>query len=307
MSRALADEVMESIGRAAQLYHRLVILVAQAGAGKTAALQDVHERMDFRDLVNTIAGICLGAHFQDQAPEYPFFSVLITGKNRAQAAQDALRAIAGQNRTKQAAAVLDALELLDGERLKVLQKLSTIDLMPRQHLTDFQNRLAGLKSCFALTEQELEASPVCPHCGFRPAAEAVAGSSFLVSGSNLLVQMDEQLDQMLEQWKNLLLNNLEDPTTRSSMKELLPEDDRRVLQSFIKSKQFPEPIDAHFLQIVGTVLAGLQKVVVDKDILLAKLKEIGPATSDGFKKVVSDYLDDLTKGKDPRKVRIVIE
>ena len=45
MSRALADEIMESIGRAAQLYHRLVILVAPAGAGKTAALRDVHERI----------------------------------------------------------------------------------------------------------------------------------------------------------------------------------------------------------------------------------------------------------------------
>ena len=45
MSRALADEVIESIGRAAQLYHRLVILVAPAGAGKTAALRDVHERI----------------------------------------------------------------------------------------------------------------------------------------------------------------------------------------------------------------------------------------------------------------------
>jgi len=89
-----------------------------------------HERINFRDLVNTIAGICLGAHFQDQAPDYPFFSVLITGTNRDQAVQDALRAIAlpapqngaarqagKQNRTKQATAVLDALELLDGERL----------------------------------------------------------------------------------------------------------------------------------------------------------------------------------------------
>ena len=76
-----------------------------------------HERINFRDLVNTIAGICLGTRFQDQAPEYPFFSVLITGANRAQAAQDALRALAGQSRTKQATAVLDALELLDGERL----------------------------------------------------------------------------------------------------------------------------------------------------------------------------------------------
>ncbi len=76
-----------------------------------------YERINFRDLVNTVSGICLGPHFQDQAPEYPLFSVLITGANRAQAAQDALRAIAGQTRTKQATAVLDALELLDGERL----------------------------------------------------------------------------------------------------------------------------------------------------------------------------------------------
>ena len=76
-----------------------------------------HERINFRDLVNTIAGICLEAHFQDRAPDYPFFSLLITGASRNQAAQDALRAIAGQNRTKQATAVLDALELLDGERL----------------------------------------------------------------------------------------------------------------------------------------------------------------------------------------------
>ena len=62
-------------------------------------------------------------------------------------------------------------QLMGDERLKDLQKLSTIDLMPRQHLSDFQNRLAGLRSCFALTEQELEASPVCPHCGCCAAYE----------------------------------------------------------------------------------------------------------------------------------------
>ncbi|MEI6310192.1 MAG: DUF6079 family protein, partial [bacterium] len=75
------------------------------------------ERINFRDLVNTIAGICFEAHFQEQAPEYPFFSMLMTAVNRAQAAQEALRAIAGGNRSKQATVVLDALELLDGERL----------------------------------------------------------------------------------------------------------------------------------------------------------------------------------------------
>ena len=75
------------------------------------------QRINFRDMVNTVSGTCLAPHFADQAPEYPTFSVLITGSNRAQAAQDALRAIAGQHRTRQATAVLDALELLDGDRL----------------------------------------------------------------------------------------------------------------------------------------------------------------------------------------------
>ena len=44
MAEPLADRVIQKIGQAAELYHRLVILVAPAGAGKTAALQDVYKR-----------------------------------------------------------------------------------------------------------------------------------------------------------------------------------------------------------------------------------------------------------------------
>ncbi|MGI6391593.1 MAG: DUF6079 family protein [Kiritimatiellia bacterium] len=86
-----------------------------------------HETINFRDLVNTIAGVCLAPNFENQAPDYPFFSVLITAANRAQAAQDALRGMANLANsslasrpsplTKQATAVLDALELLDGEKI----------------------------------------------------------------------------------------------------------------------------------------------------------------------------------------------
>ena len=68
-----------------------------------------HERINFRDLVNTLASICLESHFREQASDYPRFSVLITKDTREQAAQDALWSIASQNRTRQATAVLDAL------------------------------------------------------------------------------------------------------------------------------------------------------------------------------------------------------
>ena len=44
MAEPLADRIIKGIDQAAGLYHRLVILAAPAGAGKTAALQDVRER-----------------------------------------------------------------------------------------------------------------------------------------------------------------------------------------------------------------------------------------------------------------------
>lgn len=198
--------------------------------------------------------------------------------------------------------------LLNDQRLQTLLKLAGIDLMPRQQLTDYQNRLAGLKSCFALTEQNLDASPICPHCQFRPAAEiGVTGSGLLVSGSQQLDQMDEQLDRIIEQWTKTLLNNLDDPMTQANVKELLHEDDKQVIQSFVDSKELPDPVDGNFVQTLKTILAGLQKVPVKKADLLKIISDLGPSTPNEIKQAVSDYVDSLTKGKDQNKVRIVLE
>jgi hypothetical protein len=75
------------------------------------------ERIKFRDVVNVVSGLALGQRFADIAPEYPTFSVLVTEANRKQMIGSALRALAGGTRTKDAAAILDALELLDGDRI----------------------------------------------------------------------------------------------------------------------------------------------------------------------------------------------
>ena len=44
MAEPLADRMIDKIGQAAELYHRLVIVAAPAGANKTAALREVHTR-----------------------------------------------------------------------------------------------------------------------------------------------------------------------------------------------------------------------------------------------------------------------
>lgn len=77
------------------------------------------ERINFRDMVNGVSGICLAGYFAEKSPHYPTFSVLVTRTNREQAVRDALRTIAGETKTKQGIAILDALELLDGDRIEV--------------------------------------------------------------------------------------------------------------------------------------------------------------------------------------------
>jgi len=44
MPKPLADQIIERIAQADDLYHRLVLVVAPAGAGKTSALQEVKAR-----------------------------------------------------------------------------------------------------------------------------------------------------------------------------------------------------------------------------------------------------------------------
>jgi hypothetical protein len=44
MAEPLVDQVARKIDQATELYHRLLMVVAPAGAGKTSALHDVHER-----------------------------------------------------------------------------------------------------------------------------------------------------------------------------------------------------------------------------------------------------------------------
>lgn len=86
--------------------------------GKTGSLGS---QLNVRDLISLVGSTTLANRFAAQSPDYPIFTVLITSDNRRQAAQDALRGIAGSMRTRQATAVLDALELLDGTRLDPLR------------------------------------------------------------------------------------------------------------------------------------------------------------------------------------------
>ena len=192
--------------------------------------------------------------------------------------------------------------LMRDERLQALQKLSTIDLMPRQQLVDFQNRLTIFTSCFALTEQELMIMPICPHCSYRPSIEPPT-----VAANAALDRLDNELDTLIANWTQTLLTNLEDPTTQSNL-DLLRREPRKLVDAFLQSRELPKAISQDFIQALQEVLSALIKVEVTTKHLRAALIAGGsPVTPVEMKKRFDAYLDELTKGKEQGKVRIVLE
>ncbi len=193
-------------------------------------------------------------------------------------------------------------ELMRDERLTRLQMLSAIHLMPVRHVTDFQGRLAGLESCFMLTREDLEASPVCPHCEFRPALEPVEPPA-----GRVLAQLDDDLDRLLADWTRTLLANLDDPVTRENLSLLQP-DRAKLVTAFVEEGELPDPLGPEFVEALQEVLSGLVKVVVTAEDLKAALLAGGsPASPAEMKARFEGYLDGLARGEEPSKVRVVLE
>lgn len=71
---------------------------------------------EVRDMVEAVASVCLGSHFEDKYPQYPSFPVYVTRDNRAEYCKAAIREIVGSSSSKHGRAILDGLELLqDGD------------------------------------------------------------------------------------------------------------------------------------------------------------------------------------------------
>ena len=263
----------EWVGRMRQAREELLGEIARLSRREAAPFRrEALRTLD--DLKNAFAGIYLGLH---------------------------AKARLGVNEDKRKSA------LLRDDRLARLHLLSAIDLMPVQHLTDFRERLAGLESCFALTREEITASPICPHCEFRPAVETAPGTSGGTAAGAALARLDDELDELLAAWTRTLLDNLGAPATRENLSLLKPERRERI-DAFVDRGELPDPLERGFIEALREVLSGLVKVVVKTgDVKAALLAGGSPASPAEMKQRFERYLDDLAKGEEPDKVRLVLE
>jgi hypothetical protein len=188
-------------------------------------------------------------------------------------------------------------------RLVAMRALAGISLMPTSQLTGFDDKLDKLKSCAALVESELSASPVCPHCQFRPSSE----QGDLLPAANVLKQLDEELDKLLENWVQTLVENLEDPIIQSNL-ELLKTSSREIVTGFSQKKTLPDFVTPEFIAAVQEALSGLEKINVSLDEIKKALLQGGsPTTPEDLRKRFEALLTDRCKGKDTSKLRFIVE
>ncbi len=188
-------------------------------------------------------------------------------------------------------------------RLASMRTLMNVSLMPTSQLTGYEDKLEKLKSCASLLESELSASPMCPHCSFKPANE----QGDLLPAANVLKQLDEELDRLIDGWRQTLLDNLEDPTIQENL-DLLKPTARGLVEAFVSTKALPDPVTGDFASAIQDALSGLEKVNVGSDDIKAALLQGGsPATPEDLRKRFEAFLNDRCKGKDTTKLRFVVE
>jgi hypothetical protein len=171
-------------------------------------------------------------------------------------------------------------------------------------LSEWEDGLLALRTCFSLSKQDLEKTPTCPHCGYRPAEEPPPGAP----PSSVLDRLDDQLDDMVGDWTAALHSDLEDPTVQESLNLLGDDEGAKEIQTLQSTRELPDLVKPEFVRALQVVLSGLEPVPIGRDDLFRALADGGPrVTVDELRQRFDAYVAQLTRGKKPDKIRIVLE
>ncbi|OAA30191.1 hypothetical protein AT15_00350 [Kosmotoga arenicorallina S304] len=190
-------------------------------------------------------------------------------------------------------------------RLKALNSLAMIKILPNAELNKFTEKLANLKTCYSLIDGDLERSPICESCGFKPTSEKIQEGDMDIA----LEYLDEELDKLFNNWTNILLDNLRDPVVEENM-GLLHKEHRELIEEFLSEGELTKELinNPEFTKVVAEALSGLEKVEITTEQLVQKLfGDHSPLTPQEMKERFEKFVQDLLKGKDSSRIRIVLE
>ena len=191
--------------------------------------------------------------------------------------------------------------LVSDFRMDHLRQLAGIPSINRSQLIEIQDELGRLKTGENLTANDLASTPTAGD--FFPAME----KSGDISADQRLRNLKDKLESVHTSWTKALLNDLDDPVIQDHL-DLLKPAERKLVDEFRKAKELPDPLPPKFVTALQQALSGLSRVPVSTDKLFGALFPGGtPATVEEVKERFTAFADDLVKGQDRSKVRLVLE
>lgn len=184
-------------------------------------------------------------------------------------------------------------------RIDTLQKISVIPILPAQQLQAWKAKSDDLKICWELQKSELEHSPVCPHCRYRPKDEKYAQQV-------TVRQLETELEELLDSWTNTLLTNLNDSELRENI-ELLTGEQKQLIKQFMDDKSFGIPVDLRLVQTIKEVLEGIQKVELPLNRLLQMAGDGSPLTIEELRLRFEQLVREQVGTQASNRVRIMLK
>lgn len=188
--------------------------------------------------------------------------------------------------------------LLESSGFRVLTALSRIPLLPQVQLHQWEQSLRALKTCAALTKDDLEHHPICPHCGYSPRNEQ--------GGKVTLDDWERRLDDLVHHWKGMLLDNLQRPEIQADL-SLLNSAQQESIRRFLAQKELPERVDSTFVEAVRLLLEGIDRVDVRLKEVLDVFGSGDPLTVEDVRHRFERFLrEKLGSYTDLKRVRLMV-
>jgi hypothetical protein len=189
--------------------------------------------------------------------------------------------------------------LREGSSFADLGTLSSIALLPGGKYEALQQKLADLGTCKTFDPAKLSRSVTCADCGYRPRPSS--GPTALAT----LEALEDQVTNLRSEWQKALVDSVSVPEMAEQV-ALLKNGNKKQVQEFIDTGQFPDPVTEQFVRAVGQVLNRFDvKRVSSKEVWHTLFPEAAPVTVDELKARFLDFVESLTNGGAEDRIRIV--
>lgn len=190
--------------------------------------------------------------------------------------------------------------LLSDSKLKALKELvAYISILPREQLVNWEKSLNGLKTCYHVTVDSLQHSPMCSECKYRP-------TEVTTNEKAMLKKLEQELPDMYDSWTDTLLTNFNDTTVKANI-ELLKPEQQSLVKELISNKAFTLPLDIRLVQAINDLLKGIDKIEISVADIEDMMANGSPLTVEELRKRFEEMIHKTVGNAPSNRVRIMLK